>query len=273
MRGILVGVIPVGDSPRTRTVPWVNYGLLLANVLVFLYTLSLAVDLAPTRLERALELRAQTEGVCYGFVTEPTEVNRFYCQWGFQPREFFDAVAGTLPEGFDRTAILFTVLTSIFLHGGWMHIIGNTIFLWIFGDNVEDRLGHFPYLLFYLVSGIIANLVQGMMDPNSVVPVVGASGAIAGVLGAYFVLLPTAVVEVIIPVFIFFWIPIPIPAVVMIGLWFLQNLLAGLATLGNAATPDAGVAWFAHIGGFLFGASFIFLFGRDLGQPRRYSEV
>ncbi|GBD24494.1 hypothetical protein HRbin29_02172 [bacterium HR29] len=259
-------MIPVGDTPRTRSLPWVNYALIGVNILVFLYTLTLAADLAPTRLERFAQLRAQTEGVCYGFLAEPTEVNAFYCRWGFQPREFFDAVAGTLPQGSDRLAILFTILTSLFIHGGWLHIVGNMLFLWIFGDNVEDRLGHAGYLAFYVLAGAAANVVQASIDPNSLVPVVGASGAIAGVLGAYLVMFPTAVIHVLVPVFIFFLVPIPIPAVVMIGIWFLQNLLAGFATLGDAATPDAGVAWFAHIGGFLFGFAFAALFARE---PRR----
>lgn len=259
-------MIPVGDTPRTRSFPWVNYALIAANVLVFLYTLSLATDLAPTRAQRLAEFQAQTEGVCYGFAAEPTAVNAFYCRWGFQPREFFDAVAGTLGAGHDRLAILLTILTSLFVHGGWLHIAGNMLFLWIFGDNVEDRLGHLPFLAFYLLGGVAANVVQASIDPASLVPVVGASGAIAAVLGAYLVLFPTAVIHVLFPVFVFFLVPIPIPAVVMIGLWFLQNLLAGFATLGAAATPDAGVAWFAHIGGFLFGFVFAALFARE---PRR----
>lgn len=267
-------MIPVGDTPRTRSFPWVNYALLGANLLVFVYTLTLAADLAPTRLQRLAELRAQTEGVCYGFIAEPTEVNAFFCRWGFQPREFFDAVAGTLPPQSDRTAILFTIVTSIFIHGGWLHIVGNLLFLWIFGDNVEDRLGHVGYLTFYVLAGVTANVVQGAIDPNSLVPVVGASGAIAGVLGAYLVMFPTAIIHVLVPVFIFFLIPVPIPAVVMIGVWFLQNLLAGFATLGNAATPDAGVAWFAHIGGFIFGVVFAALFAPTARRaPPRYDAL
>ncbi|MCS7293978.1 MAG: rhomboid family intramembrane serine protease, partial [Dehalococcoidia bacterium] len=177
-----------------------------------------------------------------------------------------DAVEGALPQGSDRLAILFTIVTSLFIHGGWLHIVGNMLFLWIFGDNVEDRFGHLGYLAFYVLAGVAANVVQAAIDPNSLVPVVGASGAIAGVLGAYLVMFPTAIVHVLVPVFIFFVVPIPVPAVVMIGIWFLQNLLAGFATLGSAATPDAGVAWFAHIGGFLFGLAFAALFAPS---PRR----
>ena len=127
------------------------------------------------------------------------------------------------------------------------------IFLWVFGDNVEDRLGHLTYLLFYLAAGVVAALVQGAVEPTSVIPIVGASGSVAGVLGAYLLFYPKATVYVVIPFFLLIFIPIPLPAVVMIGFWFLQNLLAGVASLGDAANPDTGVAWFAHLGGFAFG--------------------
>ena len=125
------------------------------------------------------------------------------------------------------------------------------LFLWVFGDNVEDRLGHMVFLLFYLLGGAAASLAQTIADPNSVVPTVGASGAVAAVLGAYLWYFPRATVTVALLFFIF--IPIPVPAVLLIGFWFVQNLLAGIATINNAAGADAGIAWFAHIGGFAFG--------------------
>ncbi|MCC6387850.1 MAG: rhomboid family intramembrane serine protease [Dehalococcoidia bacterium] len=218
--------------------------------------LTLSASFTGTPRQANAASAALADGPCYGLETSPTEVDRFYCRWSLQPVEFFDAVRGDAPPVTSpqpRWEIIVTIITAMFLHGGWLHIGGNMLFLWVFGDNIEDRLGHIPYLLFYLAAGIAASLVQGVLDATSVVPVLGASGAVAGVLGAYIVWFPKATVSVVIPFFVLIFIPIPVPAVVMIGIWFLQNLLAGVATLGAAAAPGQGVAWFAHIGGFLFG--------------------
>jgi membrane associated rhomboid family serine protease len=147
------------------------------------------------------------------------------------------------------------------MHGGWAHIVFNMLFLWIFGDNVEDRLGHVRYLLFYLLCGIAASVVQTAFTLDTVVPNVGASGAIAGVLGAYFILHPTAMIQVIIlPLF---FIPFFLPAVVLIGIWFAMQLLAGLAEIGQT-TAGSGVAWWAHVGGFIAGLTLILL-----ARPKR----
>jgi len=247
-------VIPIGDNSRRRTTPWVTWGIILLNVAVFVYLLNLssAVPRDPRLFNQALG--AQEGGVCYGLAVAPSQVDHFVCKWAWQPKEFFDNLAGRsdVPHP-DRPQIMVSILTALFIHGGWLHIFGNMIFLWVFGDNVEDRLGHFAYLVFYLAAGVVASLVQGAVDPTSVVPVLGASGAIAGVLGAYLLFFPKAVVRVVIPFFFLILIPIPIPAVVMIGLWFLQNLFSGVATVSNAVAPDQGTAWFAHIGGFVFG--------------------
>ncbi len=269
-------MIPVGDSPRTRRTPLVNYAIILANVAVFIWMLTLDTTFLGTPRQQAGAVAAQADSVCYTFQTTPTEIDHFYCRWSLQPREFFDAVRGdaapvTNPQ--PRWEILLTIITAMFLHGGWLHIAGNMLFLWVFGDNIEDRLGHLGYLLFYLAAGIAASLVQGVLDASSLVPVLGASGAVAGVLGAYIVWFPKATVSVVIPFFVLIFIPIPVPAVVMIGLWFLQNLLAGFATLGDAAAPDQGVAWFAHIGGFLFGMLSVLLFLRRAGhRPPRWRD-
>lgn len=161
--------------------------------------------------------------------------------------------SGLEPVPVEQAAWFVTLFTSMFMHGGILHIVGNMLFLWVFGDNVEDLLGHRRYLLFYLAAGAFACLVQGALSPESVVPVLGASGAVAGVLGAYLLWFPRATVRVVIPFFILIFIPIPVPAWLMIGLWFAQNLLSGYATIASAASPATGVAWFAHIGGFLFG--------------------
>jgi membrane associated rhomboid family serine protease len=260
-------LIPIGDSPRSRSTPWVTYAIIVLNVLVFVRTLSLSNATPPTALQARRELEAQTTGDCYGFVTAPTEVDRFYCRWSFQPREYLDAVRDEPALPMERGRVLLTILTAMFLHGGWLHIIGNMLFLWVFGDNVEDRLGHLGYLLFYLVGGAVASLVQAWVDTNSLVPVVGASGAVAAVLGAYFIYFPGAMVTTLIPIPI--PIPFPVPAVIMIGLWFLQNLFAGVASVSSVDAPDAGVAFFAHVGGFLFGALAVVLFFRRAGERRR----
>lgn len=262
-------MIPISDSNRRRTTPWVTYGIILANVAVFLYMLTLDATPPATQREESRQLVQQTQTVCYGYATYPTDADRFICKYAFQPKEFFDNVSGNSAfAGSDRMLAIISIVTALFLHGGWLHIIGNMLFLWVFGDNVEDRLGHLTYLAFYLVAGALACLVQGVLSPDSVVPVIGASGAVAGVLGAYLLWFPKATVRVVIPFFILIFIPIPVPAWTMIGLWFVQNLLAGYATIADAAAPDAGVAWFAHIGGFLFGMLIAAMAGRRPHRPR-----
>lgn len=262
-------MIPIGDSTRSRTTPWVTYAIILVNVAIFVWMLTLSTSLPASQAAQVRDFREQTESVCYGFRTLPTEVDRFICRWGFQPDEFLDNAKGeSEAPGSSRIEVLLSIVTSMFLHAGWLHILGNMLFLWVFGDNIEDRLGHARYLLFYLLAGTAAALVQASVDPGSVVPVVGASGAVAGVLGAYLVYFPRATISVVIPFFVLIFIPLPVPAVVMIGIWFLQNLLAGLATVSDAATPDSGVAFFAHIGGFLFGVVVAALFRRGGGHQR-----
>ena len=259
-------MIPIGDSPKSRTTPWVTYTVIVLNVAVFLLMLGLNNGPPASRTEALREFRDQTSAECYGFETLPSDADRFVCRWSVQPKEYLDNLQGEsdVPSP-NRGLILISIITALFLHAGWLHIIGNMLFLWVFGDNVEDRLGHLRYLLFYLVAGSVASLVQFGVNPDSVTPIVGASGAVAGVLGAYLILFPRATIRAIIPFFILIFIPLPIPAWVMIGLWFLQNLVSGYATIADAAAPDAGVAWFAHIGGFLFGAfiALVFLRGRD----------
>jgi len=158
------------------------------------------------------------------------------------------------------------IFTSMFVHAGPAHIIGNMFFLWVFGDNVEDRMGHVRYLLFYLICGIAAAAAQTYMSIDTVIPSVGASGAIAGILGAYLVLYPTARVQVVIlPLF---FIPFFVPAALLIGFWFVMQLFAGFAEMAQA-TAGSGVAWWAHIGGFVAGATLIWLFK----GPKRRDRV
>jgi membrane associated rhomboid family serine protease len=158
---------------------------------------------------------------------------------------------GLVPAVFDWS----TVITSMFLHGGWEHIIGNMLYLWIFGDNVEDRLGHGRFLFFYIMCGIAAALVQTAFNPDSAIPMVGASGAISGVLGAYIILFPHSRVLTLIPLFIFIEI-IEVPAIILLGLWFLLQLLSGV---GSLTQPEAGggVAFWAHAAGFVAGMALL----------------
>jgi membrane associated rhomboid family serine protease len=156
-----------------------------------------------------------------------------------------------------------SLVTSQFLHAGWMHVIGNMLYLWIFGDNVEDRLGHVPFLIFYLGAGAAAALLQVLFNPFSGIPMVGASGAIAGVMGAYFVLYPQS--RVLTAIFIlFFFDLVEIPAIFFLGFWFLMQLLSGVGSLGASNAAAGGVAFWAHVGGFVVGASIgLVLRGRD----------
>ena len=263
-------MIPIGDSIPSGARPWVTYGIIAANLAVFLFMLSLSTEVPPGAGQQRGEFIEQTNGECYGFRTLPTDADRFICRYGFQPREFFETVQGE-SRATEPNVILvaLSIVASAFLHGGWLHIGGNMLFLWVFGDNIEDRLGRVRYLLFYLFGAAVAALIQGLVDPNSLVPTVGASGAVAAVLGAYLIWFPKAKVRAIIPMVWLILIPFRIPAVVMIGIWFLQNLLAGYATITSAATADAGVAWFAHIGGFLFGAAIALALRRPPRRLRR----
>jgi rhomboid family protein len=161
-----------------------------------------------------------------------------------------------------------TVLTSMFLHGGWMHFLGNMLYLWIFGDNVEDRLGHFGYLLFYLACGSVAALGQVAVNPLSTLPMIGASGAIAGVMGAYFVLYPRSRVLTAVFVVVFMDL-IEIPAIFFLGIWFLMQLFSGVGSIG-ARAADGGVAFWAHVAGFLTGTVAGLLWRLREASQRRY---
>src|SRR3954468_11954582 len=202
--------------------------------------------------------------VVQGMGSEPT-LTRSVCELGLIPGEFL----GRLPDGFrvplgsgavcvlgeERTWI--TPLTSMFLHGGWFHLIGNMWFLWVFGNNVEDSMGHFRYLAFYVLCGLAAAAAQTFMLPASAIPMVGASGAISGVMGAYIVLYPRVRVHMLVILFIFIT-RIVVPAYVMLGYWFLLQLIGG-----SAAQGEGGVAFWAHVGGFVAGAVLISIFKND----------
>jgi len=181
----------------------------------------------------------------------------FVRQWAFVPSRFLSHPSADFP----------TLFTSMFMHGGWVHLGGNMLYLWIFGDNVEDRMGHGRFLVFYLLCGVAAALAQTIAAPDSVVPMVGASGAIAGVMGAYFVLYPKSRIVTLIPLFFFFQV-IEVPAILFLGIWFLMQFINGLGSIVTVAGGQTagGVAVWAHVAGFVAGISGVVVFRRPERQ-------
>jgi membrane associated rhomboid family serine protease len=215
-------MIPLRDTIPSRTTPIVTILIIVANVLVFLYMVSL----------------------------DSYTQNYFIRQYAVVPAKLH----------------LSALITSMFLHGGWMHIIGNMWFLWVYGDNVEDVLGHFKYLLFYLLCGLIAALTQYAISPDSHVPTLGASGAIAGVMGAYLIKFPHSRILTLIPIIVF-WTTIEIPAVIILVYWFILQFFSGLGSIGYSQASQGGVAFFAHVGGFIAGMLLVSV----MGTKERYS--
>jgi membrane associated rhomboid family serine protease len=220
--------LPIGDITRTRSVPYVNITLIVLNVIGFLFAVSLG----------------------------PNGFRAFTLAFGAIP---YEIVTGRDLPPTISFPVYMTLLTSMFMHGGWLHLLGNMLYLWVFGDNVEDSMGHGKYLIFYLLCGILASLTHIFFNIDSRIPAVGASGAISGVLGAYFILHPNGPVRTLWIVLIFVRV-VYLPAWMLLGLYFILQLAQ--AFLGG---PDSGVAVWAHIGGFVAGMALIFLF-RD---PRR----
>jgi rhomboid family protein len=224
-------VFPLRDAIRPRSRPYVTWALILFCLAAFV----LSAYVQPTLFE--------------GLVR----------QYGLVPARL----------SFVDPASWLTLITSLFLHGGWFHVISNLWTLWIFGDNVEDRMGHLRFLGFYLASGVVAGLSHVAVAPTSTLPTIGASGAIAGVLGAYIVLFPSARVLTLVPLIFIPWL-VEIPAFVYLGIWFLSQLSSVLLNLG-AAGDFGGIAWWAHIGGFAFGALVVLLIVPRLRSPRQTS--
>lgn len=220
-------MLPLRDVNPTRTFPLVTIALIAVNVLVFIYELILG---------------PQVEG--------------FVQSWAIIPYEITHGV--DLPPA-SIQPIYLTLITAMFLHGGIVHIAGNMLFLWIFGNNIEDAMGSLRFIVFYLLCGLVAAFAQIAVGPNSDIPNIGASGAIAGVLGAYLLLFPRAEVQTL--VFLGFFVRlVRLPALLFLGLWFVLQLFSGVAGLGMEAM--GGVAWFAHIGGFIAGIVLINIFRR-----------
>ena len=221
-------MFPLRDENPSLTAPVVTRTLIALNLLAFFYEISLGPD-----------LRA------------------FLYSWSFVPVRLTLALHGGT-ESLGGPGV--TLITSMFLHGGWAHVIGNLWYLWIFGDNVEDRFGHLGFLLFYLTAGVLAGLLHYAVHVDSRLPTLGASGAIAGVLGAYAAIFPGARVLTLLPLFPFIQI-VALPALLVLGLWFVFQFVSGALSGGGAG----GVAWWAHIGGFAFG----FVLARVLAPARR----
>ena len=217
-------MIPLRDANPTRRTPYVMIAIIVACFLVFAY-----------------ELYLQASGGDGGF-------EAFLTEHGLVPARLTDDIA----RGALDWVVLATVLTSMFLHGSVLHLLGNMLYLWIFGNNIEDRLGRPGFVLFYLAGGLAAVLAQVAIDPRSQQPLIGASGAIAAVLGAYLVLYPGA--RILSLVFLgFFYQLIPVPALVVLGFWFVLQIVDGFTSLGGPSANAGGVAFFAHIGGFALG--------------------
>ncbi|MEM6445327.1 MAG: rhomboid family intramembrane serine protease [Cyanobacteria bacterium J06642_2] len=221
-------MIPLRDNIPSSTQPIVGQWLLGINVVLFLG-----------------ELLLMATG----------QLNLFLQQYAIIPaREAYHFLLLLQGNIAILPTLLFPILLAMFLHGGILHIAGNMLFLWVFGDNVEDLMGHGRFLGFYLLCGILASAAQVALDPTSTIPNLGASGAIAGVLGAYLINYPRARVEAILPLG-FLWIPLQIPAMFYLGWWFIQQTFYGVASLGVPANMSGGVAFFAHVGGFVAGVA------------------
>jgi membrane associated rhomboid family serine protease len=235
-------MIPLRDANPTRRRAVVTLGLIVACFAVF-----------------AIELWVQATG-------GDAALDRLVLERGAVPAD----IAAALGSGQIVSMATLGLLTSLFLHGGWLHVLGNMLYLWIFGNNVEDRLGRIPFIAFYLLGGVVAGLSQVAVDPHSSVPLVGASGAIAATLGVYLVLYPGARIESIVFLGFFFQI-MRVPAVLLLGFWFVLQLIDGVTSLGATAT-SGGVAVFAHIGGFVLGLA-VGLFVRSRTRARSGSEA
>ncbi len=220
-------MIPIRDEIKTHRTPLVNYALIVVNVLVFLW-----------------------------MFLNSSNLESIYYEYALIPSNFLNGIdAGDITD----------ILTSMFMHGGWMHLLGNMLYLWIFGDNIEDRLGHIGYLIFYLAGGVAAALLQVVISPSSGIPMLGASGAIAAVLGAYLVMYPNSRVYTFVPIGFFARLTL-MPAIIVLGLWFVLQLLSGVGSLG--ALDQGGTAYFAHIGGFIFGLVVGWLFKKRGSDPQ-----
>jgi membrane associated rhomboid family serine protease len=240
---------PLKDLNPTRRIPLVTIGIIAVNILAFLYELTLG---------QRLDLFV----AAYGAV--PYEITHGL--------DLIGRVQGTpIVHGAGPPVIFLTLFSSMFLHGGFLHIVGNMLYLWIFGNNIEDYLGHVKFLFFYLASGLVASITHIATQPNSIIPTIGASGAVAGVLGAYLVLYPRARVLTLVFLGIFIRM-IVLPAGFVLLFWFVIQMFSGVASL-TTETARGGVAWFAHIGGFVAGILLVKLLSWRGVRPSSHSRL
>jgi membrane associated rhomboid family serine protease len=226
-------MIPIRDQIKTRRFPLVNTLLIIINIAVFTLQWLLGAD-------QGGDLLYQFAFIPSNFLTAPTNISNVR-----------------------------NIFTAMFMHAGFLHLAGNMLYLWIFGDNIEDTFGHLPYLVFYLVGGVVATLAHVITNPTSIIPTVGASGAIAAVLGAYLVLYPRSHVLTFIPIGFFMTLKL-VPASIVLGLWFILQIFSGVLSLGG---PDVGgIAFWAHIGGFVTGVLLALIFGkrRQIDPQRKW---
>lgn len=235
-------MIPLKDDVPSRSTPLITVMLIALNILAFLYQLSLEMNGAAPGHRGGLDA---AEAFVYEFGVIPCRLT------GSCPAASLPARVDDFPHP------LVTIFTAMFLHGGLVHLAGNMLYLWVFGDNVEDTLGHGRFFVFYLTCGVLAAVGQTVIGPTSLVPMIGASGAISGVLGAYLLLFPRARILMLVT-FGFFIRFIYFPAILVLGFWIVVQFLAGYSALG-ARGESGGVAWFAHIGGFLAGLVLVLL--------------
>ena len=221
-------MIPIKDKNPSQTVPYLNYLLIGINIVVFAYQFSLG-----------------------------SGVEELYAKYALIPARLVGGLTASHPD----LRPLITVFTSMFLHGGFLHILGNMLYMWVFADNIEDKFGHIRFVIFFFLCGALASALHVVIDPHSPVPTVGASGAISGVLAAYLVMFPRTRVVTIIPIFFFLQIA-ELPAMAVIGLWFVIQFFNGVLSLGYETAGMGGVAWWAHMGGFLAGLVLVFPFRR-----------
>jgi membrane associated rhomboid family serine protease len=238
-------LIPIGDDNQgRRTTPVVVYTIVALNVIVFLFFQHAGLDESGQRF-------------MYGYSAVPYEITHNEDL----VRQVILPGVGPIPQAPGPSPIWITILTSMFMHGGWMHIIGNLLYLWIFGDNIEDNFGHAKFLIFYLVAGVAASAAQITVDPDSPIPTLGASGAIAGVLGSYLIMFPRNRVRALLPLG-FIWTTVELPALVVLGFWIVIQIFSQYTAFASSSMGKGGVAYMAHIGGFAAGAVLTLLFRR-----------
>lgn len=244
---MLTSLMPIGDDNDGRSItPFITYLLIAINVIVFIF------------------LQLPSDAFTYSFSVVPREI--------MQNHDFVGTLRignGAIQLGAGPQPIQLTILTAMFMHGGWMHLLGNMLYLWIFGDNVEDNMGHFKFLIFYLLCGVAAAAAHILSGPNSLIPSLGASGAIAGVLGAYLILFPSKRVKVLMGYVGI----VEMPALIVIGLWIVLQLTSGIGSIAVTDESSGGVAYWAHIGGAAAGLMLVWLFRNKTRASHGYEEA